>query len=369
LSEGWKKFAPYLKILARGPESLTDLEPEVAEEAAELILRGVASPAQAGSFFLIGRAKGNSATELAAISRAMRKFCRHIAALHDPPVVTVSGGFDGKTRTFNLGAASSLVAAAAGGRILALGGEDVPPKAGRTNFDALKNLGVKAPQTLEEARISLEEYGLATTTPEYYLPELYSLLQLRREMVRRTALNVSEKLVSPILGSRIMVGITHRHPFLSTVPEALVDLGVDRALVFQAIEGSDEAPLDGNSALAWVKNGRIEEFRILPESLGLSRATKANVPWKGPEDEARHLLFALRGEEGAVSNLIIYNAALRLWVADEDTPLEDHVNKARETLLFGSALELLKQLRRPSQLCGQAFNAGPLYLPTEPARY
>ncbi|MBV9453745.1 MAG: hypothetical protein JOZ19_06445 [Rubrobacter sp.] len=347
MSEGWKEFAPYLKILARGPDSLTDLEPEVAEEATELILRGVASPAQAAGFFLIGRAKGNSATELAAISRAMRKFCHHIEALHGPPVVTASGGFDGKTRTFNIGAASSLVAAAAGGRILALGGEEVPPKAGRTNFDALKNLGMKAPQTLEAARASLEEYGLAATTPEYYLPKLHGLLQLRREMVRRTALNVSEKLVSPVPGSRILVGITHRHPFLNTIPEALADLGVDCALVFQAIEGSDEAPLDGNSALVWVKNRRIEEFRILPESLGLSRATKANVPWKSPEDEARHLLFALHGGEGPVSNLIIYNAALRLWVADEDTPLEDHVNKACETLLSGSALGLLRQLRQP----------------------
>jgi anthranilate phosphoribosyltransferase len=347
LSEGWKDFAPYLKILARGPDSLADLEPGVAEEATELILRGVASPAQAAGFFLIGRAKGNSALELAAISRAMRKFCHHIEALPSPPAVTVSGGFDGKTRTFNVGAAASLVAAAAGGRILTLGGEGVPPKAGRTNFDALKNLGVKAPQTLDEARASLEEHGFAATTPEHYLPELHGLLQLRREMVRRTALNVSEKLVSPVPGSRILVGMTHRHPFLKTMPEALVDLGVDCALVFQAIEGSDEAPLDGNSALAWVKNGNIEEFRIPPESLGLSRTTKADIPWKNSEDEARRLLSALHGEEGPVSNLIIYNAALRLWVTDDDTPLEDHLNNARETLLSTSALGLLKRLRQP----------------------
>jgi anthranilate phosphoribosyltransferase len=347
LSEGWKDFAPYLKILARGPGNLADLEPEVAEEATELILRGVASPAQAAGFFLVGRAKGNSATELSAISRAMRKFCHHVEALPGPPVVTVSGGFDGKTRTFNVGAAGSLVAAAAGGRILALGGENVPPKAGRTNFDALKNLGVKAPQTLDEARASLEEHGFAATTPQHYLPRLHGLLQLRREMVRRTALNVSEKLVSPVSGSRILVGMTHRHPFLDTIPEALVNLGVDCALVFQAIEGSDEAPLDGNSALVWVKDGHIEEFRIPPESLGLSRTTKANIPWKNPEDEARRLLYALHGEEGPVSNLIIYNAVLRLWVADEDTPLEDHLNNARATLLSGSALGLLERLRQP----------------------
>jgi anthranilate phosphoribosyltransferase len=346
LSEGWKEFAPYLKILARGPDSLADLEPEVAEEATELILRRVASPAQIAGFFLIGRAKGNSASELAAISRAMRRFCRPVEAPPGLPVVTVTGGFDGKTRTFNVGAAASLVAAVAGARILLLGGEDVPPKAGRTNFDALRNLGVRAPQPLDEVRTSLKEYGFAATTPEHYLPELHGLLQLRREMVRRTALNVCEKLVSPVSGSRLLVGMTHRHPFLKTMPKALVDLGVDRALVFQAIEGSDEAPLDGNSALVWVRNGKIEEFQIPPQSLGLDRATKANIPWKDEEDEACRLLDALTGEEGPVSDLILYNAALRLWVADEDTPLADHFEDARAALCSGRALELIGNLRR-----------------------
>lgn len=60
-------------------------------------------------------------------------------------------------------------------------------------------------------------------------------------MARRTVLNVVEKLVSPVPGSRVMVGITHR-PFLESVPAALVDLGVEHALVYGAIEGSDEAP-------------------------------------------------------------------------------------------------------------------------------
>lgn len=347
LSEGWEEFAPYLKILARGPDSLADLEPEIAAEASELILRGVASPAQIAGFFLIGRAKGNSAAELAAISRVMRKFCRKIEAPSGPPVVTVTGGFDGKNRTFNVGAASSIVAAAAGGRVLSLGGEDVPPKAGRTIFDALRNLGVKAPHTLGEAENSLREYGFAATTPEYYLPELHALLQLRREMVRRTALNVSEKLVSPLLQSRVMVGMTHRHPFLKTIPEALVDLGVDRALVFQAIEGSEEAPLDGTSALVLVENGETEEFYRAPESLALSRVTRTYVSWKGPEDEARRLLSALEGEEGPLKDLLAYNAALRLWVAEGDAPLEEHLKRARAALESGTALALLQRLRQP----------------------
>ena len=345
MSEGWQEFVPYLKAQARGPSSLGELDPGFSEEAMDLILRGVASPAQVSGFLLVGRARTESSRELAAYTRAVRQFVREIESQAGGPVVTVAGGFDGKVRTFNVGAAASLVAAAAGGRVLMVGGENVPPKFGRTVFDSLKSLGVGAPQALGEAEDSLRERGFAATTTRHYLPELHGMLQLRREMVRRTALNVVEKLVSPVAGSRMMVGVTHR-PFLETIPKALIGQGVDRALVYQAIEGSDEAPLDGNSSLVRIRDGEAEEFRISPETLGLSRATKAHIPWNWPEDELRMLRSTLAGEDGPVRDLILYNAALRLWVLEEEVPLGQHLERARIALESGAVLDLAPGLRR-----------------------
>ena len=346
MSEGWKEFAPYLKELARGPDSLRDLDPTMVREATELILRGVATPAQAAGFFLVGRAKGNGAGELAGIAEGMRSLVRPIEAPEDGPIVAVAGGFDGKLNTRNVGAVSSLVAAASGGRVVVLAGEDIPPKSGRTDLDALRNLGVRAPQTLREARASLAEDGFAAVSPRHYLPELDGLRQLRREMVRRTALNVAEKLVSPVPGARMMVGITHRRPFLETIPDALRALGVQRAIVFQAIEGSDEAPLDVASSLVLVTATGDEDVKVSPGDLGLGRATRADVPWNGGGAEAESLLGAIDGEEGPVLDLILYNAALRLWIADETTPLADHVSRAREAVSSGAASAVLDRLRR-----------------------
>ena len=340
LNEGWQEFAPYLKAQARGPSNLGELDPDFSEEAMDLMLRGVASPAQVSGFLLVGRARTETYKELAAYARAARKFVRKIKAPSGEPVVTVTGGFDGKVRTFNVGAAASLVAAAAGGRVLMVGGEGVPPKFGRTIFDSLGSLGVSAPQTLGEAEGSLRERSFAATTPEHYLPELHRMLQLRREMVRRTALNVVEKLISPIAGSPVVVGITHR-PFLETIPKALIELGIENALVYQAIEGSDEAPLDGNSSLVRIRDGETEEFTISPDLLGLSRATKAHVSWNGEVDELRMLGSALQGEDGPVKDLVLYNAALRLWVLEDGIPLEEHLGRARKALESGAALKLM----------------------------
>lgn len=345
-------FRKILKLRARGPEHLGFLEPELCERAMELILAGVATPAQIGGYLLVGRAVGDSPAEMAAYARAARSFARAIEAPEGPPVVTVTGGFDGKIRTFNVGAAASLVAAAAGGRVLMLGCEGTPPKEGRTVFDALRSLGVYSPHTAAEAEMSLANHGFAATSAEHYLPELHALLDLRWEIVRRTVLNVVEKIVSPVPGSRMMVGITHRS-FLKSVPAALIALGVDHALVYGAIEGSDEASLDGNSSLVRVRNGETEEFRISPDSVGLSRATRTDIPWESAEDETIRSLAALEGEAGPVGDLILYNAALRLWTADDEgTALPGWVERAREALNSGAALRLLGRLHQPVPVGG-----------------
>ena len=350
---GWREFAPYLKELARGPESLADLEPQRCREAMEMILAGVASPAQAASFLMVGRAKGNSASELAATSMAMRSFIREIEPGTGPPVVTVTGGFDGKLRTVNLGAAASLLAAAAGARVLLLGSENVPPKEGHTNLSALRALGTDSPQTLEQARDSISQHGFAAISLAHYLPELDGLLQLRREMARRTALNVSEKLVSPVADSAMMVGMTHRKPFLQTMPQALVELGVRRALVFQAIEGSDEAPLDGASALVIIRDGETREMVVRPEALGLTKVSRSELP--APDSGGAHpAREVLEGGNGPLRDLILYNAALRLWMCEGgEEPLEESLEeslaapleRSRIALDEGRALSLLRQLR------------------------
>lgn len=340
-------FRELLKERARGPTQLGNLDPELCERAMEGILSGEATPAQAAAFLLVGRAAGDSPTEIAAYARATSRFVQKLDVSGES-VVAVAGGFDGKERTMNVGAAASLVAAASGAKVLMVGGENIPPKEGRTVFDALRNLGVAAPQTLGDAALSLKKYGFAATMSEHYLPELHSLLGLRWEMARRTSLNVVEKLVSPVPGSVRMVGVTHGS-FLRSVPKALVEFGVERAVVFQAVEGSDEAPLDGKSSLVLVRGGSIEEFHVEPESLGLRRATRSDIPWRGEEDEAKVLMAALGGEDGAVRNLVVYNAALRIWMSGTpdgggSASLEESAEKARSALESGAVARLMENL-------------------------
>lgn len=350
MNGGAEEFREILKERARGPGNLGPLDPALCERAMRMILAGQATPAQTSGFLLVGRAVGDSPPEMAAYTRAARTLVRPVT-IDNPsrvPLVSVAGSFDGKLRTFNTGALAALVAAAAGGRVLMFGGEGVPPKEGRTVFDALRNLGVQPPRSAGEVGEMMARSRLAATTAVHYLPELHALLKLRREMVRRTALNVVEKLVPPVPGSPLMLGVTHRS-FLNLIPESLSTLEGGRALVYQAIEGSDEAPLDQNSTLVRVEGGVIREFRVAPAQVGLRPATKSDVPWNGPEDEAHRLEATLGGERGPVRDLILYNAGLRLLVAGAESEIRSAVDRARSALDSGAAGSLLEKLRTPGE--------------------
>jgi anthranilate phosphoribosyltransferase len=72
------------------------------------------------------------------------------------------------------------------------------------------------------------------------------------------------------------------------------------------------------------------------------------------------LADAVAGEEGPVYELILYNAVLRLWVADDGGPLEDHFEKERETLLSGGVLRLLERLRRSISYRRSAVGFSPI---------
>jgi anthranilate phosphoribosyltransferase len=122
---------------------------------------------------------------------------------------------------------------------------------------------------------------------------------------------------------------------------------VSHALVYQTVEGSDEAPLDGSSSMVRVRDGETEETTVTPESLGLPRVTRGQIPWTDADDETRSVLAILEGEDGPVKALILYNAALRIWMADEAESVWAGVENASEAIQSGASLGLLDTLRQP----------------------
>src|SRR6188508_354436 len=88
-----------------------DLDAASMEQAIDVILRGEATPAQIAGLLVALRAKGETAEELAAAARAMRKHALPVVTTAPHPILDTCGtGGDGSD-SFNISTVSAIVVA------------------------------------------------------------------------------------------------------------------------------------------------------------------------------------------------------------------------------------------------------------------
>ncbi|MEA2131378.1 MAG: hypothetical protein QOJ85_4269, partial [Solirubrobacteraceae bacterium] len=95
---GYEGFRAVIKAVGTGPRGSRALTFDEAYAATAALLAGEVSPVQAGAFLIAMRIKGETPSELAGITQALRDAARSVApeAPASPrPVVACAGAFDG----------------------------------------------------------------------------------------------------------------------------------------------------------------------------------------------------------------------------------------------------------------------------------
>ena len=104
-------------------------------------------------------------------------------------------------------------------------------------------------------------------------------------------------------------------------------------------DGLDEIGLHARTVGHRLRAGRIEPFAVAPEDLGLVPAPIAAIAGAGSAaGNAELLRSALRGDDGARSDVVALNAAAALELAGTARDLRDGLDVARECLRSGGAL-------------------------------
>lgn len=228
----------YIKKVGTGPSGHRDLSQEEARSAAELILRGEASPAQTGALLLGLRLKGETEAEIGGFLSAIRG----ILATRPPvlpdalPEVDLDIGdpYDGRSRSTSHIVASALLASRTGLRIGLHGLSGVPVKMGPGVLEAWKSLG------LPDGAPAISG-NVACLSQEDFLPELSRLLPLRRELGLRTIWNTVEKAANPLSAPAQIIGVFHE-PVVEKIFTALMaqESPPRRLLITQGVEGSTD---------------------------------------------------------------------------------------------------------------------------------
>lgn len=309
------------------------------------IMTGQASGAQIGGLLIGLRMKGESVDEITGAADAMRALATpvHIQATNAVDIVGTGG--DG-ANLFNVSSACSFVVAAAGGHVAKHGNRSVSSSSG--SADLLEQAGLNLMLSPEQIAQCIDEVGVGFMFAPQHHSAMKHAIGPRKEMALRTLFNILGPLTNPAGARHYMLGVFDA-ALCRPMAEALRALGAERAMVVCADEGLDELSLAGASQVAELKDGEVSEYQLSAEDAGLQRQSLDGLQVEGSAESLALIQSAFAGEHPKAMDMIALNAGAAIYVAGMASTLIEGVEKARATMLDGSAAAKMKQLAAFSQ--------------------
>jgi anthranilate phosphoribosyltransferase len=318
-------------------------EDQAAAAMTELI-EGAATPAQIGAFAAALRMKGETAEELAGLTRVMRGALIPVEVEGDV-VDTAGTGGDGAC-TFNISTVAAIVAAGAGARVAKHGNRAASSACG--SADLLEALGVVIDLPPGAVAECVRTVGIGFMFAPLFHPALRHAAGPRRELGIRTAFNLLGPLLNPAGARHQILGVSVPE-LAGTMAEVLRRTGSRHALVVHGEDGVDELSVSAPSVVYEVVDGQVRHYRLTPEELGLERVARSVLESDSVAASVARAQAVLGGERGPARDVVLLNAAGTLLAADVVADFKEGLQAAARSIDDGSAASKLEQLRTVSQ--------------------
>jgi anthranilate phosphoribosyltransferase len=314
---------------------------EVAEmqAALEIMMSGVATPAQMGAFLMGLRVRGETVAEITGAAKLMRA---KMTPVNAPPgaVDIVGTGGDG-VGTYNVSTCASLIAAGAGVPIAKHGNRSVSSISGAS--DVLAALGVKLEVTPATISRSIEEAGVGFMWAPMHHSALKHWAPIRGELAIRTVFNLLGPICNPAGVKRQVVGVFSAQ-WVEPIAHVLKNLGSEHVWVVHGHDGLDELTTTGATEVSELKNGKVRKFEVTPADAGLPPAKLSDLKGGEAKVNAAAIRDVLAGKKGPFRDIALLNAAAALIVGGKAANLTDGVALAAHSIESGAAAKALERL-------------------------
>lgn len=228
-------FAPYVRILGKGPNLSRPLTGDEARAAMDMIMKGQVEPVQLGAFLCLLRVKTETPEEAAGLTRAIRD---NLAVPAGLKADVDWASYAGKSRRLPYYLLAALALAQSGVRVFMHGAEH--HTAGRVYAtEALAALGVKAAASLDEGAAQLDRAGFAYITLEHLSPPLQAIIDLKPLLGLRSPIHTVARMANPSGAPFSINGVTHP-PYLPVHQDGGLLLGDRFSAAFKGDGGEAE---------------------------------------------------------------------------------------------------------------------------------
>ena len=170
-------------------------------------------------------------------------------------------------------------------------------------------------------------------------------VQPRRDIGIRTVFNLLGPLTNPALATHQLIGL-YSGDLVATIAQVLKNLGSVRAMVVHGVEGLDEISLCGPTKVAELRDGKVTEYMMEPEQLGLQRCNLEALYGGSAEESASVVRGVLQGTKGPSRDVVLLNSGAALYVSGKADTIEQGMRLAADSIDTGKAREKLEQLVR-----------------------
>lgn len=310
------------------------------------VMGGELTPAQIAALLVALRMKGETVDEIAAAATVMRALSTKVNIEDTSHLIDTCGtGGDG-IQTFNVSTVSAFVAAAAGAKVAKHGGRSVSSTCG--SADVLEALGVNVNLTPEKVADCVNQIGIGFMFAPNHHSAMKHAAPVRRELGVRTIFNLLGPMTNPASSKRQVMGVFDKS-LTSKLAQVLQKLGSEHVLVVHGADGMDEISFTGDTFIAELKDGKISEYTMNPQTFGLAMHQLKDIQIQNAEESKAMILDVLHAKQGAARDIVLLNAGAAIYVAGLAESLASGIKKASQAIDSGAAKEKLQQLVQLSQ--------------------
>lgn len=318
-----------------------DLSVEEAKKAQEIILTGQATDAQIAAFLTALRMKGETIDEITGLASVLRDKANTIAPKVDKHVDLVGTGGD-CTYSFNISTTSAFVVAAAGLPVAKHGNRSISSKSGAG--DVLEALGVNISADPDVVTRCVETVGIGFMFAPHFNPAMKYVGKVRKELGFRTVFNTLGPLSNPSRAKAMVVGVYDKN-LTETIANAMMNMGVERALVVSGNDNMDEITLTGATTISEIKDNTVNTYTVTPEQFGFKTVELKELQGGDGKVNAQITKDILSGKEkGAKRNIVLLNAGATLYAGGMCSSIEEGIKLAEKTIDSGKAASIIDAL-------------------------
>src|SRR5690242_19662788 len=310
------------------------------------IMSGEVSPVMIAALTVGLRVKKETIGEIAAAAQVMREFATKVDAGDPQNLLDIVGTGGDASHTFNISTASMFVAAAAGARVAKHGNRSVSSKSG--SADVLESLGANIQLTPAQVAACIEDTGVGFMFAPGHHGAMKHAAPVRKELGVRTIFNILGPLTNPAGAANHLIGVFH--PDLVGIHvRVLQRLGSRRAMVVYGKDGMDEVSLGAATMVGELKDGEVTEYEIHPEDFGMHMKSNRGLKVADAGESKEMVQEALRNVEGTPREIVALNAGTALYAAGRAASIAEGIERAREAIASGAALQKLERFVRTTQ--------------------